>query len=311
MAETTLHLSSFDLPPRRTVSLAAMRLHPQGLAGFFEPWAGPDFATEDIALCGRAEDHDAPGAECDCGFRAADDPQSLLDLINPPLEALAGAALLDVELGGIVLPLGPGFRGSSQRVLGAKVLRWCRGCLRSDQVARSTVELHAEERSGWLRVVGLCEEHAGRRPHALAVTPAEVADFLRTPVAWADPQLAAAVLLQLERRYASPQLVGPLAAERRVASLRMGTWDLFLRLPSASTAVGCCASTYRRRLRSDRTVAQSSRSAALWSSTLSSSPQRRKCTASMRGSPGRGRHCSAFGRSTSNACGGCATSPPR
>ena len=222
MADTSLHLSAFDLPLRRTVSLAQMRLHSTGFAGFFQPWAGPTFASEDIALCGRAEDHDAPGADCNCGFRAADDPHNLLDLINPPMDALAGAALLDVELGGIVLPMGPGFRGSSQRVVRAGVLRWCRTCLVRDRASESPPQLYGIHRSDWLNVVALCDEHAMRLSHRVALTPAEVADHLRAPVVWAGPRLAESVRLHLERRWAMPQLVGPPASERRVSSLRMG-----------------------------------------------------------------------------------------
>ena len=142
MADTTLHLSPFDLPPRRTVSIASMQIHPTASAGFFEPWVGPAFAVEDIAECPHDdtdEVHDAPGADCTCGFRAADDPQTLLDLINPPIQTLAGAAVLD----GIVLPMGAGFRGSSQRVLGASVLRWCGPCLHADQSPSTPPDLHA------------------------------------------------------------------------------------------------------------------------------------------------------------------------
>lgn len=222
MADTILNLSAFDLPPRRTVSLAAMRLHSTGFAGFFEPWAGPAFASEDIALCGRADDHDAPGADCTCGFRAADDAQNLLDLINPPMEALAGAALLDVELGGIVLPMGSGFRGSSQRVLRAGVLRWCRTCLTRDKASATPPQLYGIERSDWLNVVGLCDEHALRLSHAIALSPDDVADHLHAPVRWADPKLAESIRIHLEQRWALPQLAGPLAYERRVSSLRMG-----------------------------------------------------------------------------------------
>lgn len=222
MADTTLHLSHFDLPPRRTVSLASMQLHPTGSAGFFEPWAGPAFAAEDIALCphGGSEDHDAPGADCDCGFRATDDPQNLLDLINPPLEALAGAAVLDVELGGIVLPMGSGFRGGSQRVLGASVLRWCGPCLRADRPPETPPDLHGLSEAGWLHIVGRCDEHTPRS--SIALTPDDVADHVHARVAWADPALAEAVQSHLERRWASPQLIGPLEARRRVAGLRMG-----------------------------------------------------------------------------------------
>lgn len=222
MADTSLHQAHFDLPPRRTVSLASMQLHPTGAAGFFEPWAGPAFANDDIALCPHAEDHDAPGADCDCGFRAADDTQNLLDLINPPLEALAGAAILDVELGGIVLPMGSGFRGSSQRVLGASVLRWCGPCLRNDSHPSTPPDLHGIQEDGWVHVVGRCDEHAAQLRSSVALTPDDVADHLHAPVAWADPAVADAVQAQLERRWVCPQLVGPLEAQRLVGQLRMG-----------------------------------------------------------------------------------------
>ena len=222
MADTSLNLSAFDLPPRRTMSLATVQLHPTGFAGFFEPWVGPSFSTEDVAECPFAEDHDAPGADCDCGFRAADDPESLLDLINPSLEELAGAAILDVELGGFVLPMGPGFRGSSQRVLSAGLLRWCGPCLRGDLSPAAPPQLFAVERGGWLQVLGLCEDHAAMAWHPIALTPAEVAEHLRAPVGWADPIMAEAVRVHLERRWALPQLVGPLAERRAVGSLRMG-----------------------------------------------------------------------------------------
>ena len=222
MARTSLDLSEFDLPPRRTVSLATVQLHPTGHAGFFEPWAGPAFTGDDIAVCDSAEGHDAPGADCDCGFRAADDPHSLLDLINPTLEELAGAAILDVELGGFVLPMGPGFRGTSQRVLHAGLLRWCGPCLRDDLAPSTPPELYATGRTGWLQVQALCDEHAAFQRHPLALTPAAVADHLHAPVDWADPHTAEAMRRHLEQRLAHPQLIGPLAAHRPVGSLRMG-----------------------------------------------------------------------------------------
>jgi hypothetical protein len=223
MADTTLHLSPFDLPPRRTVSIASMQIHPTAAAGFFEPWAGPAFAAEDIAECPHDdtdEIHDTPGADCTCGFRAADDTQTLLDLINPPIESLAGAAMLDVELGGIVLPMGPGFRGSSQRVLGASVLRWCGPCLGADQTPSTPPDLHALSKDGWLHMVGRCEQHAP--PSSIALNPDDIADHLQVPVGWADRTLDARLRTYLERRWAAPQLIGPLEAQRRVAALRMG-----------------------------------------------------------------------------------------
>ena len=221
MADTSLNLSAFDLPSRRTVSLATVQMHPTGLAGFFQPWAGPPFTGDDVAVC-DAEDHDAPGADCDCGFRAADDPQSLLDLLNPSLEDLAGSALLDVELGGFVLPMGPGFRGTSQRVLSAGLLRWCGPCLRRDLSPSSPAELYGLGGAGWLQVRALCDDHAALERSPIALTPTEVADHLRAPVSWADPQRAEAVRSHLERRFALPQLIGPLAECRPVGSLRMG-----------------------------------------------------------------------------------------
>lgn len=220
MADVSLYLSDLDFPTRRAAALAAIEVDLTCGTGHFHPWSRPAFAAEEIAACHHDLDHDPPGSDCDCGFVAADRPEDLLDLLHPSLETLAGAALLQVDLGGFVVADGSWLRGGAQRVFEAGLLRWCRSCVREDQAVEHDWSLVVVADHGRLSVS--CKEHLAHLSRPVVLSLTDVAELVRAEVSWASADEVETVRWHVEQRAAAPQLVGPLAMGRRVSQLRMG-----------------------------------------------------------------------------------------
>ena len=211
-----------DLALRPAVKLAGIVLDLDRAGGFFLPWREPQQRAEAFAVCQSGWDHDAPGADCDCGFRGVDDAATLLDLLTPSLEDLAGAAVLDVELGGVVVADGDdSYRAATQRVLGAAILRWCPACLRAETTRNGAPSLYAVSHGSAWRLAVLCEAHVAGLD-ALPLSLGDVAGLVGTEVTWASSEVAEGLRWRIESRWSAPQLRGPLALDRHVAHLRMG-----------------------------------------------------------------------------------------
>jgi hypothetical protein len=212
--------------PLRATGIAHLAVDPTAGDGVFLPWrSGIAHFAEAHAVCGRGEGHEPPDAECDCGFAAAYDVAALLDLIEPTIAELAGAAVLDVDLLGR-RHLGDALtRAGAQHVLGAGVLRWCAECRPEDLAVNGPAHLLGAERTVGLRVmhqlVTRCEAHGGAGP-LQPYTLADAAGLLRTEVTWAPDEVVAAMLDRRRGRLVCGQRRGPVLGERRIGQLRMG-----------------------------------------------------------------------------------------
>jgi hypothetical protein len=135
-------------------------------------------------------DHEAPAADCSCGFYAVADDTQLwrLGADEPEL------AVLDVELAGTVIEHDHGYRASDQRVTH---VRFHGVCVRCGQRA----ETFAHRRFGGL--VPSCRRCARR-----TIEPAEVAASLEVPVSFStDDPAPASMATRL--RFVLAQMVAP------------------------------------------------------------------------------------------------------
>jgi len=124
---------------------------------------GASYGVVSRATC-PLEGHDAPGAECSCGFYAVADETQLwrLGADEPEL------AVLDVELAGRIIEHDHGYRASDQTV---RSVRFHGVCVRCGRQA----DVFGQRRFGGL--VPACRRCARR-----ALEPAAVADALGVPV---------------------------------------------------------------------------------------------------------------------------------
>lgn len=125
----------------------------------FEPlwWpAGARYLVDDVAQC-RNDAHPVgepiPHVKCTCGFWAVADPDQLdhhTGSWNPSV------VQLDVELSGLVVEYGPGWRASHQSVLGAHYQSRCAKC------AKPALCAGEQKHDPRHVVMPLCEHHAGK-----------------------------------------------------------------------------------------------------------------------------------------------------
>jgi hypothetical protein len=210
---------------RRGTSIAELAVDPRAGDGLFLPRAGVPHFAEARAVCTVGRGHAVPDPSCGCGFASADDVATLLDLIEPTVRDLAGAALLDVELTGRRWTDGRTTRAAEQHVLGGGVIRWCPACGPDDLAAHGPARLYGRERTVGLRrmhgVVARCDAHA--EPAGLAAyTLADLAGLLGTELTWAPDEVVAALLDRRRARLVLGQRRGPVLGTRRVGQLRMG-----------------------------------------------------------------------------------------
>lgn len=211
---------------RRANTLAGLAVDPRAGDGVFLTWPdGPAYFSEARAVCALGQAHPAPGADCDCGFPGSYDVPTLLDLLEPTIAEVAGAALLDVELAGGLTAGSDRTRAAQQQVFGAKIIRWCAACRPEEVDEHGPADLYGIERRVGLRtmhgLVTRCQAHVGEqhlRPYALG----DVAGMLRTELTWAPEAVIAALLDRRRARLVLGQQHGPLLGQRRVAELRMG-----------------------------------------------------------------------------------------
>lgn len=208
----------------RGVKLAGVTVDLSRGAGEFRAWAvGAGYRAEARAECLNGVGHRVPHLSCTCGFYAARTVPTLLDLLQPTAASLAGAALLDVELGGLEL-VGPmGVRAEQQRVLGAHLLRWCARCDSDYAVPDGPPRLYglaAPGIGGQLAVTPLCDAHAVDGSPRLSL--ADVAGLVRTEVSWASDAVTDGFFDHRAHVFAVGQVRGPRSAGRRIRQLRMG-----------------------------------------------------------------------------------------
>jgi hypothetical protein len=151
---------------------------------------GGDYAVADRAMC-PLQDHDAPAADCTCGFYAVEHDDELwrLGSYEPEL------AVLDVDLAGRVVEHEHGYRASDQRVRRVTVGNTCVRC------GRPAVALRRHWFGG---LTPACERHA-RRPVALDT----VSHALGVPVAFSTEDAVAAPRGK-RLRFVLAQLVAPI-----------------------------------------------------------------------------------------------------
>lgn len=222
MADVSLYLHDANLPPRSAVAVAQIYCDLDAGTAFFQPRSGASFTVAEVATCPLGEEHDPPGADCVCGFRAADHADQLLEALHPTLDDLAGAALLSVQLGGFVVADAGGYRGGAQRVIAADLLRWCRSCVALETPHYGPAHLYAVPANGQHMVVALCDQHAQPLDDLVAVSLHDLSNLLGIKPAWASPRAAEMVRSRIERQWAAPQLSGQLCLARTVRRLRMG-----------------------------------------------------------------------------------------
>lgn len=211
---------------RRAVKFASLAVDPRVGDGVFLPWASPvPYQAEARAVCGHGQDHAAPDPGCECGFYAAHDLRSLLDLLRPTIHDIAGSAMLDVELGGLELAGPRGARSAEQRVLGAEVIRWCPDCGEDDTARRGPARLYGTGTMVAGRtmhaLVTRCDAHLGSAA-LQTYSLADVAGLLRTELTWATDEVVGRVLDARRAALTRGQLRGPLLPTRRIGQLRMG-----------------------------------------------------------------------------------------
>jgi hypothetical protein len=164
---------------------------------------GASYGVVAQATC-PLEGHDAPGAECSCGFYAVADDTQLwrLGVDEPEL------ALLDVELAGRVIEHEHGYRASDQTV---RSVRFHGVCVRCGRRA----DVFGQRRFGGL--VPACRRCARR-----ALEPAAVADALGVPVAFTNDDPGPAPLgKRLE--FVLAQLIAPVLILLVTAALALAT----------------------------------------------------------------------------------------
>lgn len=193
----------------------------------FQGWGDVTPSAAETLLPAGTEAGQFCGARsCTCGFHGARRVDTLLDLLAPTLADLSGAAVLDVELHGDAGRSEFGLRARGQRVLGAQLLRWCADCVADEIVEAEPPALYAVPTADAQSLVHglavLCGHHAATRGVAVPVRLADLAGWLGVEVTWATPDLMDGIRGRIERAWAPPQLLGPLAEQRRVSNLRMG-----------------------------------------------------------------------------------------
>jgi hypothetical protein len=164
---------------------------------------GPAYGVVAHATC-PLEDHEAPAADCSCGFYAVADDTQLwrLGADEPEL------AVLDVELAGRVIEHDHGYRASDQRV---QSVRFHGACVRCGRGA----EVFGQRRFGGL--VPACRRCARR-----AVEPAAVADALGVPVDFTtDDPAPAPLATRLE--FVLAQLAAPIVILLLTAAVALAT----------------------------------------------------------------------------------------
>ncbi len=212
-------------PLRKAVKLARLGIDLSARSGLFFPWIDTlPYAAEGYAECAEGGDHQAPATDCTCGFYAAYDADGLMTLLQPDHAALAGAALLTVELGGVEIAGPQAVRAEQQRVLGAQIMPLCPLC---DGPQRSTElpGLYAWRTGGsdthrW--VVPLCESHAALSRDIHRLSLGDVAGMVGTEVTWAPRELVELFCDWRDVQLAAGQARGPLASDRTLGQLRMG-----------------------------------------------------------------------------------------
>jgi hypothetical protein len=150
------------------------------------------------------DDHDAPHADCSCGFYAVADESQLwrLGADEPEL------AVLEVELAGRVIEHDHGYRASDQRVLAVRFHGVCVRCGRR-------AEAFAQRRFGGL--VPACARCA-RRP----LSPEEVSESLGVPVHFTtDDPAPASIATRL--RFVLAQLAAPILILLATAIIALAT----------------------------------------------------------------------------------------
>jgi hypothetical protein len=212
-------------PLRKAVKLARLGIDLSARTGLFFPWADTlPYAAEGHAECVGGGDHAAPATDCTCGFYAAYDADGLMTLLQPSHGALAGAALLSVELGGVEIAGPQAVRAEQQRVLGAQIMPLCPLC-DAAQPSSAPPGLYAWTTGGsathrW--VVPLCESHAQLSRDIRRLSLGDVAGMLGTEVTWASTELAWSFLDWRDTQLAAGEARGPLASDRTLGQLRMG-----------------------------------------------------------------------------------------
>jgi hypothetical protein len=164
---------------------------------------GPSYGVVAHATC-PLEGHDAPAAECSCGFYAVADDTQLwrLGADEPEL------AVLDVELAGRVIEHDHGYRASDQRV---QSVRFHGSCVRCGRRA----EVFGQRRFGGL--VPACRQCARR-----AIEPTAVADALGVPVDFTtDDPSPAPLATRLE--FVLAQLAAPVVILLLTAAIALAT----------------------------------------------------------------------------------------
>ena len=164
---------------------------------------GASYGVVAHATC-PLESHDAPNAECSCGFYAVADDTQLwrLGADEPEL------AVLDVELAGRVIEHDHGYRASDQRVTS---VRFHGACVRCGKRA----EVFGQRRFGGL--VPACRRCARR-----AVDPVSVSDALGVPVTFsADDPAPAPLGTRLE--FVLAQLAAPVLILLLTAAIALAT----------------------------------------------------------------------------------------
>jgi hypothetical protein len=211
-------------PLRQAVKFARLGIDLSARTGLFFPWVDTlPYTAEGHAECAHGGDHQAPDADCTCGFYAAYDAEGLLTLLQPGHAALAGAALLSVELGGVEIAGPQAVRAEQQRVLGAAIMPLCPLCDSArPSASRPGLYALAGGSGGYRWVVPLCDSHAQLSTGAHRLTLGEVAGLLGTEVTWASSDVAWSFLDWRDAQLAAGQKRGPLAADRTLAQLRMG-----------------------------------------------------------------------------------------
>jgi hypothetical protein len=151
---------------------------------------GGDYSVADRAVC-PLQDHDAPAADCTCGFYAVEHDDELwrLGSYEPEL------AILDVDLAGRVIEHEHGYRASDQLVRGVTVGNTCMRC------GRPAVALRRHWFGG---LTPACGRHAKR-----SLTVDAVAAALGVPVTFSTDEPTAAPRGK-RLRFVLAQLVVPI-----------------------------------------------------------------------------------------------------
>lgn len=220
-------MSGSLVSPRQVAKLAHIAVSLDRDKGFFLPWVvGVPYRAEQHAVCGHGHRHPVPDPGCSCGFYAANNVETLFDLLEPTIEHLAGAALLDAEFGGVELAGPDGVRAAQQRVLAAGLFRWCRPCAAQDRIPDGPPALYTPPSAPYGRdqrtVQVLCDRHAAGATDAREITFADLSGLLRTEVRWASASVHEGFLARHERRLFDFSERAPLLPDRRAGELRMG-----------------------------------------------------------------------------------------